>query len=143
MFQFVFGALKTLEHVSIFVHNSTLATWELPDYDGLNELDGSPWSNAMKVQISVRGRKYTVRSDEEDVDLVEIAKYVDGKMLEISQRSGTFDEYTIAMLAALNIASEFERFKKEVDEELQNIDRELASTTVLLEANLPSDGTEA
>lgn len=97
----------------------------------------------MKVQISVRGRKYTVRSDEEDVDLVEVAKYVDGKMLEISQRSGTFDEYTIAMLAALNIASEFERFKRDVDEELQAIDREVASTAVLLEASLPSGGDGA
>ena len=94
----------------------------------------------MKVQITVRGRKYTVRSDEEDVDLVEIAKYVDGKMLEISQRTGTFDEYTIAMLAALNIASEFERNKRDVDDELKAIDREVASTAVLLEASLPAGG---
>jgi cell division protein ZapA len=101
---------------------------------------GHPWRKGMKVKISVRGRKYTVRSDDEDVDLVEVAKYVDGKMQEISQRSATFDEYTIAMLAALNIASEFERFKKEVDEELRSIDRELASTTVLLEASLPVNG---
>ena len=92
----------------------------------------------MKVQISVRGRKYTVRSDEEGVDLVQVAKYVDGMMQEISQRSGTFDEYTIAMLAALNIASEFERFKRDMDEELQAIDREIASTSVLLEASLPA-----
>ena len=96
----------------------------------------------MKVQITVRGRKYTVRSDEDDVDLNQIAKYVDGKMLEISRRSSTFDEYTIAMLAALNIASEFERFKREVDEELQSIDREVASTAVLLEAALPASAEE-
>jgi len=92
----------------------------------------------MKVQISVRGRKYTVRSDEEDVDLVEIAKFVDGKMLEISQRTGSVDEYTIAMLTALNIASEFERFKREVDGELASLDREIASTAVLMEASLPA-----
>ena len=96
----------------------------------------------MKVQITVRGRKYTVRSDEDDVDLNLIAKYVDGKMLEISRRSSTFDEYTIAMLAALNIASEFERFKREVDEELQLIDRDVASTAVLLEAALPASNEE-
>jgi len=96
----------------------------------------------MKVQITVRGRKYTVRSDEDDVDLNLIAKYVDGKMLEISRRSSTFDEYTIAMLAALNIASEFERFKREVDDELQLIDREVASTAVLLEAALPASKEE-
>jgi len=96
----------------------------------------------MKVQINVRGRRYTVRSDEDDVDLQAIATYVDGKMNEIAQKSKTFDEYTIAMLAALNIASEFERFRHQVDEELQEIDRELASTSVLLEASLPAkDGS--
>ena len=92
----------------------------------------------MKVQINIRGRNYTVRSDEDDVDLQEIATYVDGRMAEIANRSGSFDEYTIAMLAAMNIASDFERFRREVDDELVEVDRDLASTAVLLEATLPS-----
>ena len=38
----------------------------------------------MKVRITVRGRTYTVRSDEDDVDLQSVAKYVDEKMSEVS-----------------------------------------------------------
>ena len=92
----------------------------------------------MKVQITIRGRTYTVRSDEGDVDLPAVAAYVDARMAEVADRSGTFDEYTIAMLAAMNIASDFERYRRGVDAHLEGLDRELASTQVLLEAALPA-----
>ena len=95
----------------------------------------------MKVQISIRGRNYTLRSDE-DEDLQSIARYVDGKMAEISGRGVRVDEYTLAMLAALNIASEFERFRKSVEEELGALDRDLASAAVLVEAALPQEESE-
>jgi cell division protein ZapA len=90
----------------------------------------------MKVQISIRGRSYTLRSDE-DEDLQAIARYVDRKMSEIADRSPRMDDYTVAMLAALNIASEFERFRRDVDVHLAAVDRDLASAAMLLEAAAP------
>ena len=90
----------------------------------------------MKVQISIGGRKYTLRSDE-DEDLQAIARYVDRKMGEIGSRGARVDDYTLALLTALNIASEFDRFRRDVDQELQGLDRDLASTAVLLESTLP------
>lgn len=87
----------------------------------------------MKVQISIRGRTYTLRSDQ-DEDLREIARDVDRRMGEIASRSPRMDEYTVAMLTALNLASELERVRREVDRELAAIDRELAGTALLLEA---------
>jgi len=95
----------------------------------------------MKVQISIRGRSYTVRSDE-DEDLPAIARYVDRKMAEIADRSPRMDDYTVAMLAALNIASEFERFRREIDAQLGAVDRDLASTAMLLEDAVPADGPD-
>ncbi len=92
----------------------------------------------MKVQISIRGKNYTLRSDE-DEDLPSIARYVDRKMAEITSRGARVDDYTLAMLAALNIASEFERFRKSVEEELASLDRDLASAALLVEAGIPSD----
>ena len=90
----------------------------------------------MKVQIQIRGRTYTVRSDEDDEDLTAIARYVDAKMAEIAGRGSSADEYTVAMLAALNIASEFDRFRRQVDSDLAEVDRELASTSMVLDAAL-------
>ena len=95
----------------------------------------------MKVTINIRGRSYTLRSDE-DEDLPAIAAYVDRKMAEVAMRSTRFDDYTVAMLAALNIASEFERFRRQVDEDLVGLDRDVASTAVLLEAALPEVAPE-
>jgi len=84
----------------------------------------------MKVQISIRGRTYTVRSDQ-DEDLPSIAAYVDAKMADIAGR-GAADDYTIAMLAALNIASEFERFRRQIDAELASIEREISAAVLLV-----------
>ena len=91
----------------------------------------------MRVQITIRGRQYTLRSDE-DEDLRAIAAYVDGKMAEIAARGARLDDYTLAMLAALNIASEFERFRQDVEQQLQSMERAVASTAALMEATLPA-----
>ena len=96
----------------------------------------------MKVQITIRGRRYTVKSDEGDVDLPAIARYVDSRMTEVAERTGTFDDYTVAMLAALNIASDFERYRRTVDAELADLDREVASVELLLDAAMPEDAAD-
>ena len=90
----------------------------------------------MSVQIQMRGRTYTLRSDESEEDLTAIAHYLDSKMDALSHAS--FDEYTVAILAALNIASEFHRFRKRVSEELGQIDKEAASIGAIVEAAIPS-----
>ena len=91
--------------------------------------------NAKK--ITIRGRQYIVRSDDTDGDLQSLATYVDGKIQEIALRTAGADDYTVAMLAALNIASDFARHKRVTAEKLQEVDRDLASTSALLDGALP------
>ena len=93
----------------------------------------------MSVQIQIRGRTYTLRSDESEEDLMAVAHYLDSKMDSLSRAS--FDEYTVAILAALNIASEFYRFRKTVSEELGLIDKEAASISAIVDAAIPEVGT--
>lgn len=90
----------------------------------------------MKTQIEIRGRRYTVRSDEDDVDLQALATYVDRQIAEVADRAPGLDEYTAAMLAALNIASEYERLRRRVAEELDAVDRDLAATQAVLGASV-------
>lgn len=87
----------------------------------------------MKVQITVRGRSYTVRSDEEGEDLQEVARYVDSKMSEIADKSPRLDDYTVALLAAMNIASELARVRRDIDAELAGVEHDLASAAVVLD----------
>lgn len=85
----------------------------------------------MKVQITLRGRKYTLQTDEEE-DLHEIAAYVDRKFDEVSQQASRLDDYTLAILAALNIASEYERFRKRAMADLRAVDEGVASAELVL-----------
>lgn len=97
----------------------------------------------MKVQITIRGRSYTVRSDEQDIDLPTIARYVDARMSEVSESAPPgLDDYTVAMLACLNIASEFERFRHRVADAVDGIEQEVTASAMVLRSLLPSEPGE-
>lgn len=95
----------------------------------------------MKQQVVIRGRRYTFRSDEGDVDIVAVARYVDARMAEVAAKPG-LDDATVALLAAMNIASDLARLRRQVDNELAAVDRELAASAVLLEALAGDAGGE-
>ncbi|MCO4744009.1 MAG: cell division protein ZapA [Proteobacteria bacterium] len=90
----------------------------------------------MKTQIEIRGRRYTVRSDEDDVDLQALAAYVDRQIGDVAGRSASLDDYTAAMLAALNIASDYERLRRRMASELEILDRDIAATEAMLGASV-------
>jgi cell division protein ZapA (FtsZ GTPase activity inhibitor) len=91
----------------------------------------------MKVQITIRGRTYTVKSDEDGLDLPALARYVDTRMAEVSQSAPPgMDDYTVAMLACLNIASDFERFRRLLASELDGLDQEVVASSLLLRGAL-------
>jgi cell division protein ZapA (FtsZ GTPase activity inhibitor) len=92
----------------------------------------------MQTQVTIRGKVYRMRSDVDGIDIEAAARMVEARMAEISRRSASADEYTVALMAALNIASELDQFRKDVDVELEDLDRELARTAVMIEAVLPS-----
>lgn len=97
----------------------------------------------MKVQITIRGRTYTVRSEEHDVDLPALARFVDARMAEVGDRAPPgLDDYTVAILACLNIASEFERFRHRVGDALDTIEQDVTSSTLILRSLLPDASDE-
>lgn len=96
----------------------------------------------MQVRITIRGREYTVRGDEHSDDLQRLAADLDRRMTETAERTRSFDEYTIAMLTALNIASELHQFKAQVAARLDEIDRDAASVAAMIEAALPGEDAE-
>ena len=84
------------------------------------------------MRITIRGRQYTVRSDESDVDIEAVAADLDARMGEVASRMRSVDEYTVAMLTALNLASDLRRLRQRVATRLEELDRDAASVAALL-----------
>lgn len=96
----------------------------------------------MATRITIRGQTYSVRSDEEDVDLQQVARYVDSRLAEVAGASRTLDDYTVALLGALNIASDFWRWRHRTDRDLADLERQLASVGVLMDAAMPPESSD-
>lgn len=93
----------------------------------------------MQVTVTIRGRQYTVRGEESVEDVEAVARDLDSRLEDVAGRTRTFDEYTVALLTALNLASELRRLRKQVITQLDELDRDAASLTALLEASLPNE----
>jgi cell division protein ZapA (FtsZ GTPase activity inhibitor) len=96
----------------------------------------------MQVRITIRGREYTVRGDENEGDIQVLAADLDRRMEETAERTRSFDDYTVAMLTALNLASELHQFKSRVAHRLDELDRDAASIAAMVEAALPSESAD-
>ena len=96
----------------------------------------------MQVRITIRGREYTVRGDDNAGQMQTLAVDLDRRMTETAERTRSFDEYTIAMMTALNLASELHQLKEQVAQRLDELDRDAASVAAMIEAALPVEAAE-
>ena len=93
----------------------------------------------MQVRINIRGRQYTVRSDDPEADIEAVAAELDRRMADVAGSTRSFDEYTVAMLTALNLASELRRLRHQVAGRLDELDHQAASIGAILEALVPEE----
>jgi len=61
------------------------------------------------VTIEIQGLRYPIRSELDEQYVIELARYVDGKMARAGYEVPTGESLKIAVLAALNIADELFR----------------------------------
>jgi cell division protein ZapA len=59
------------------------------------------------VRVEILGREYTVKSDEGEERVRNIAEYVNRKIKEVSEGGQTVSTLNLAILAALNIANDY------------------------------------
>jgi cell division protein ZapA (FtsZ GTPase activity inhibitor) len=95
-----------------------------------------------KVQVTIRGQRYTFRTDEDDIDLVAVARDVDERMGQIELRMPGIERQSVALLAAIQLASDLARWRRQVGLDLGEIERQLASTEALLESSIAADAVE-
>ena len=74
------------------------------------------------VKVKILNNEYLIKSEEEDIEQVhKVAKYVNKKVKEISDSSEGLSEKKAAILAALNIASDYFQALKDQDDLKANI----------------------
>ena len=84
------------------------------------------------LHVNIFGSEYVLKADENQEDIVKIAKYVDQKMREIDRSQTVNSNLKIAILAALNIAEELfndrqyrDRLLDQINEESSKLNRSL------------------
>ena len=73
------------------------------------------------VKVKILDQEYLIRSEEDTEEIYRIAEYVNEKLKEITDNSEGLSEKKTAILAALNIASEYFQLLKERDALAANI----------------------
>lgn len=88
------------------------------------------------VTVTIMGRNYTLRAEEDPQYVRMLAAYVDDKLTEIARVSPRMSTTRLAILAAINIADEFHKAEQgagrtldaEADETVNRILGKLEST---------------
>lgn len=68
------------------------------------------------VHVEIFGQAYAVKAGADPGYVESLAAFVDGRMKDVSRSSGAVDSLRIAVLAALNLADEVFRLRREVEE---------------------------
>lgn len=68
-----------------------------------------------QIKVKIYDQEYVVKSEESEEQLNRIAAYVNGKLKEIQDNTEGLSEKKMAILVALNIASEYFQAVKERD----------------------------
>ncbi len=66
------------------------------------------------VRVEIYDQPYTLRGTDADY-ILKLAEFVDLKMRTVSQQAQTVDSLRLAVLAALNIADEYQVLKRKYD----------------------------
>lgn len=65
-----------------------------------------------EIEIKVMGQKFKIRSDSNEDYVNKVAVFVDEKMTEVLKSSKSVASLSVAILAAMNIADEFLKYKE-------------------------------
>ncbi len=65
------------------------------------------------TKVKIFGQEYSIKGDGDEKYITELASYVDDRMRDISANNKSIDTTKVGILAAINIAHELFKLKKE------------------------------
>lgn len=92
------------------------------------------------VRVEIYGTPYTIKGEGSPDDVRTVARHVDDTMREIASAGGVADSLRVAVLAALTIADDLFRLRREMQELERSISGTAQSCSTLLDQIL-AEGT--
>ena len=92
--------------------------------------------DASIITVKIFGREYKIKGHAERNYIQSMAKYVDGKMRELSGGSTPSSQDRLAILAALNIADELFQERNKASDTLSSVERRADQLITLLDEGL-------
>ncbi len=89
------------------------------------------------VPVNIFGQTYSLRADEDPGYVERLAAYVDERVREVAEKTRTADTTKLFVLAALNIADELQRLKKDSLQGSKDLKARTERIESLLDAALP------
>lgn len=71
-------------------------------------------NNKRKVEVSLMGQKFTLRSERSEEHVQAVAKYVANQIEDLRKQTHTVSTHNVALLVALNLADELMQCQEEI-----------------------------
>lgn len=88
------------------------------------------------MEVSVMGHKFMVKSESDDDYVVRVAEFVDQKINEVIQNTKSVASLNVAILAAMNIADEYFRFRQDRGEKFSTAEKKIKDLIELIDLQL-------
>ena len=97
----------------------------------------------MKVQITIRGRVFHIRTDDDPEQLQKIAEELNDKLNALAPIGRSVDEYAILVISALSILGESKQKEDEIQRKVQDLEQRVETLLHMVDQNLQDlDPTE-
>ena len=88
------------------------------------------------VEVFIMGQKFMVRSDSDEEYILEVSRYVDSRINEVIQNTKSVASLNVALLAAMNIADEFLKYKRGKKSSVEKVEKKIKDMIELIDLQL-------
>ncbi|MCK9172638.1 MAG: cell division protein ZapA [Desulfuromonas sp.] len=89
-----------------------------------------------RVEVEIRGQRYSIRSSRCDDDIRRVAQFVDQRVAEVLQAGATVDSLQATVLAFMNVAGQYldlqqqNQMAEDLQQRLDLLERKLSAALV-------------
>jgi cell division protein ZapA len=85
------------------------------------------------IRVEIYDQEYNMRGDLDPGYIQKLAKLLDGRMRSIAAKTHTVDSLRVAVLAALNIADEYQQLKTKYEATTRQVDQKVLECSEVLD----------